>query len=105
HLGEARREGPRARAVFAGGGDARLVGRAGAVDREVEPPLPTALQLKIDAGQQLGVDQRAVLLALDQRDLEALTERIQRVVHARIALLRQAQGVDPAALVQRRAAK
>ncbi len=41
-----------------------------------------------------------MLLALGQRDLEALTERIQRIVHPGEALLRHGQGVDPLAVRQ-----
>ena len=73
----------------AGAGHRRPRGRsaacAGAATdrRQVEAALAAAVQLQIDVGQQLGVDQRAVLLALGQRDPEALTERVQRVVHAR----------------------
>ena len=41
------------------------------------------------------------LLALGERDLESLAERIQRVVHPREPLLGETQGVDPAVLRNR----
>ena len=63
---------------------------------QVERPLLAALQLQIDHGQQVGVDQRPVLLAPGQADLHALTEGVQGVVHPRELLLRHRQGIDPA---------
>ncbi len=100
-LGGARGQGPGPRAVVdaagQGGGDHRLGG-------QVQPPLAAALKLQVDLGQQARVDQRAVLLAFGQRYLEALTQGVERVVHARKALLGQGQAVDPAGDVDQFAA-
>ena len=58
-----------------------------------------ACHREIDVGQQLGVDQRAVNIALGRIDLIALAQRVQAVALPRVHLARHRQRVEHRAVV------
>src|SRR6185503_14986284 len=63
---------------------------------EPEADLPTAGKLDIDLGEQLGVEQRAMLDAVAAVDPEAHTQGVEAMLCARMLRPREHQGVDHA---------
>ncbi len=81
---------------------ARMGHVGAALPIEAERGLAFTQKLDVDAGEQQGIQQRAVLGALGQIDAVALAQRIQAVGAGRMTAPRQHQRIDDAVGCERR---
>ena len=82
-----------------------LPARGSLDDLQAERRLLAADQLDIDFGQQLGIEQRAVLGAVAVVDAVAPAERVERIRPHRMLAAGQRQRVDDAVRIDRRVAE